>query len=180
MVGRRDGPGPAGPGPAAPGRGDGVVGAGPGERRYKVISFHSSSAFARLAVSDATNHIQQMRQNMISIGDDFWIEVRIRKPLRQVGSWLTFQTQNSVGRRVFKIDGKAVRVLNKLIMEDTRGIELLQMQGKVLSVRNAMDIERPQGKGQVLATVKKDLINVIHDQYNVNVPGKSELISRNS
>ena len=91
--------------------------------------------------------------------DDFWIE-------------------NAVGRKCFKIDGKAVTVLNKLIMQDMRGLPLLQMQGKVVSVRNAMDIERPEGRGQPFATVKKDLVNIVRDQYNVNVNGKGGSFGR--
>jgi uncharacterized protein YxjI len=104
------------------------------------------------------------------------------------------------GRRAFKVNGKAVRLVNTLILEDPRGMELLQIQAKVASVRNAMDIERrefalvsevpwgpgadfrslilsrlAQGRGPVFATIKKDLVNVIRDEYKVNVAGKSDL-----
>ena len=47
------------------------------------------------------NHYQ-MRQKMISIGDDFWIE-------------------NDHGQKVFKVDGKALRVRQTLILEDAHG-----------------------------------------------------------
>lgn len=84
--------------------------------------------------------------------DDFWVE-------------------NAVGRRAYKIDGKALNVRNTLAMQTPAGVDLLQMQGKVASVRNAMDIESPNARGPTLATVKKDLINVVRDEYNVNVHG---------
>jgi uncharacterized protein YxjI len=41
-----------------------------------------------------------MREKMASIGDDFWNE-------------------NSVGRRAFKVDGKAMRIRDTLNFEDT-------------------------------------------------------------
>ncbi len=44
----------------------------------------------------------QMRQKMVSIGDDFWIE-------------------NEHGQKVYKIDGKALRVRQTLIFEDAHG-----------------------------------------------------------
>ena len=47
----------------------------------------------------------QMTQKMLSIGDDFWIE-------------------NERGEKVFKVDGKALRVRQTLIFEDRAGKEL--------------------------------------------------------
>ena len=41
----------------------------------------------------------RMRQQLVSIGDDYWIE-------------------NDHGERVFKVDGKALRVRKTLIFED--------------------------------------------------------------
>ncbi|KAI9012217.1 hypothetical protein DFJ74DRAFT_296600 [Hyaloraphidium curvatum] len=113
-------------------RRDGPLGGGPGgqvgDRRFK------------------------MRQNMVSIGDDFWIE-------------------NGVGRKAYKIDGKAITLRNTLVMETPQGAALLQMQGKAVSVRQAMDIERPGGKGEPFCTIKKDLVNVVRDEYEVKMRG---------
>ncbi|HEY7271009.1 MAG TPA: LURP-one-related family protein, partial [Dehalococcoidia bacterium] len=55
----------------------------------------------------------QMRQNMVSIGDDFWIE-------------------NDRGQRVFKVDGKALRVRQTLNFEDASGRELCHIQERML------------------------------------------------
>src|SRR5687767_9567604 len=46
---------------------------------------------------DATRY--QMREKMVSIGDDYWIE-------------------NDRGERAFKVDGKALRVRQTLVFED--------------------------------------------------------------
>ena len=51
----------------------------------------------------------QMRQKMVTIGDDFWIE-------------------NEGGQKVFKVDGKAVRVRDTLVFEDAQGKELAKIQ----------------------------------------------------
>ena len=51
----------------------------------------------------------QMREKMVSIGDDFWIE-------------------NNHGQKVFKIDGKALRVRDTLKFEDAHGRELCKIQ----------------------------------------------------
>jgi uncharacterized protein YxjI len=57
----------------------------------------------------------QMRQKMVAIGDDFWIE-------------------NDKGQKVFKVDGKALRVRQTLIFEDTHGNELAKIQERMLRV----------------------------------------------
>ena len=44
----------------------------------------------------------RMRQKLVSIGDDYWIE-------------------NDHGERVYKVDGKALRVRKTLILEDGHG-----------------------------------------------------------
>jgi len=51
----------------------------------------------------------QMREKLVSIGDDFWIE-------------------NDRGEKVFKVDGKALRVRQTLIFEDRSGKELAKIQ----------------------------------------------------
>jgi uncharacterized protein YxjI len=53
----------------------------------------------------------QVREKMLSIGDDLWIE-------------------NDAGERVFKVDGKALRVRKTLIFEDTEGRQLCKIQGR--------------------------------------------------
>jgi uncharacterized protein YxjI len=50
-----------------------------------------------------------MREKLVSIGDDFWIE-------------------NNRGEKVFKVDGKALRVRQTLIFEDRSGKELAEIQ----------------------------------------------------
>ena len=79
----------------------------------------------------------QMRQKMISIGDDYWIE-------------------NDAGDRVFRVNGKAMRLRNTLDLEDTQGTQLCRIQTRVLHIRDSMAIE--DADGEQLALVHKALI----------------------
>jgi uncharacterized protein YxjI len=95
---------------------------------------------------DATRY--QMRQKLVSIGDDFWIE-------------------NERGERVYKVDGKALRIRQTLIFEDPQGQELAKIQEQMLRVRDTMDIDGPNG--ETLATIKKALITPLRDRWTVKV-----------
>jgi uncharacterized protein YxjI len=90
----------------------------------------------------------QMRQRMLAIGDDFWIE-------------------NAAGEKVFKVDGKALRIRKTLIFEDARGNEQCKIQERMLRVKDTMEIEGPGGER--LAMVKKALITPVRDRWVVKV-----------
>ena len=99
-------------------------------------------------------HHYQMRENMISIGDDFWIE-------------------DESGRRAYKVDGKAVRVRNTLVIEDASGREVCKIQEQMLRIKDSMEIEGPNG--ETMATVKKALITPVRERWTVNVQGGPDL-----
>jgi len=96
----------------------------------------------------------KIRQKMFSIGDDFWIE-------------------NQEGRRVFKVDGKALRLRKTLIFEDMNGNELCQIQERWLPIRETMAIDGPDG--EQIAVVKKALIAPLRDRWSVNVKNGPDL-----
>jgi uncharacterized protein YxjI len=89
-----------------------------------------------------------MRQNLVSIGDDFWIE-------------------NERGQRMFKVDGKALRVRQTLIFEDADGHELCKIQERMLRIKDSMEIEGPNGERR--AMVKKALISPLRDRWSVKI-----------
>lgn len=99
------------------------------------------------------NHYQ-MRQRMASIGDDFWIE-------------------NEQGQKVYKVDGKALRLRQTLIFEDAQGRELAKIQERVLRVKDSMEVEGPNG--QTVALVKKALITPLRDRFTVKVKNGPDL-----
>jgi uncharacterized protein YxjI len=99
------------------------------------------------------NHYQ-MRQKMVAIGDDFWIE-------------------NDHGQRVYKVDGKALRVRQTLILDDAQGRELYKIQERMLRVKDSMEVE--DASGQRVAMVKKALITPIRERWSVNVKNGPDL-----
>ena len=89
-----------------------------------------------------------MRQKLVAIGDDSWIE-------------------DEQGRRVFKVNGKAMRIRDTLIFEDASGNELLKLQERKLRVRDTMTIE--DASGRTVATVKKAMITPLRERFSVDV-----------
>lgn len=96
----------------------------------------------------------QMRQKLISFGNDFWIE-------------------DDQGQRVFKVDGKAMRIHQTLILEDLNGRELFKIQERMLRVRDTMEVEGPTG--QRVAMVKKAIITPIRNRWSVKVADGPDL-----
>ena len=97
----------------------------------------------------------KIRQKLISIGDDFWIE-------------------NQKGEKVYKVDGKALRIRKTLEFEDLNGRKLAQIKERILSIKDSMVIE--DAKGKDLAVVKKALIAPLRDKWNVDVKGGEDLV----
>ena len=95
----------------------------------------------------------QMRQKLVSIGDDYWIE-------------------NEAGDRVFRVDGKAMRLRNTLDLEDTEGNKLCRIQTRVLHIRDSMAIEDPDGER--LALVHKALVSPLRERWKVDLAGDHE------
>ena len=95
-----------------------------------------------------------MREQLLSIGDDYWIE-------------------NESGERAFKVDGKAVRLRDTFVLRDATGEEVAKMQERKLRVRDTMEIERAAGN----ATVHKALIGV-RDRFKIDVAGGPDMVAR--
>ena len=87
-----------------------------------------------------------MREKLLSIGDDFWIE-------------------NEQGERAYKVDGKAVRVRQTFVLEDASGDEVARIQERKLSIRDKVAIER---NGDTVATIHKALVG-IRDRFSIDV-----------
>ena len=92
-----------------------------------------------------------MREKLMSIGDDFWIE-------------------NDSGEKVYKVDGKAVRFRDTFVLEDGSGNEVATIKERALHIRDSMKIVC----GNTEATVHKALIG-IRDRYKIDVDGRQDL-----
>jgi uncharacterized protein YxjI len=95
-----------------------------------------------------------MREKWLAFGDDFWIE-------------------DESGDRVYRVDGKALRLRKTLKLEDTEGNELCKIQERKLRVRNTMEIEAPDGSR--LGLIQKALITPLRERFEVEVPDQPEL-----
>ncbi len=100
---------------------------------------------------DAVGRRFKMKEKMISIGDDYWIE-------------------DESGERAFRVNGKAARIRDSWVLEDVRGNEVASIRERKLSIRDAIKIEF----GGQEATVKKAMIG-FRDRFHVEVEHGEDL-----
>ncbi len=100
---------------------------------------------------DASHARFQLREKLLSIGDDYWIE-------------------DDNGARAFKVDGKALRLRDTWVLEDRDGREVATIRERKLSIRDAITID-VAGRH---ATVKKALVG-IRDRFHVEVENGADL-----
>jgi len=105
------------------------------------------------AAASGGKHQYQMREKLVSIGDDFWIE-------------------DAEGERVFKVDGKALRVRDTLVVKALSGEDLFTVRERKLSIRDKMTVERD---GDTVATVHKALISPLRQRFKVDLEDGGEL-----
>jgi len=103
---------------------------------------------AKLVSTPIAAHRYRMIEKLATIGDDFFI-------------------QNDQGQRVFKVDGKALRLRDTLLFRDLQGAELCKIQQRVARVRDSMEIQSPNG--QRVAIVKKAMVTPLRDRFVVKV-----------
>lgn len=96
----------------------------------------------------------QMREKLVSIGDDFWIE-------------------DAHGRKAFKVDGKALRVRDTLQFKDRDRNVVAQIQERKLRVKDSMEVE--DALGNQIAMVKKALISPVRDRFTVKIKDGPDL-----
>ena len=93
----------------------------------------------------------QMRERLLSVGDDYWIE-------------------DGAGNRVFLVDGKALRFRDTWILKDAGGADVAEIKERKLTVRDKMTIDL----GGRSAHVTKRIVG-IRDHFKVDVDGESDL-----
>src|SRR5262245_24745863 len=94
-----------------------------------------------------------LKQKLFAFGDDFTI-------------------QDDDERDVFFVDGKALSIGDKLSFQDMSGNELAYIRQELLSWGPKYEIYR---RGQLFATVKKELFTFFHCKFFVDVPGPNDL-----
>ena len=96
----------------------------------------------------------KVRERLFAFGDDFWIE-------------------DARNRRVYLVDGKALRLRDTLLFKDMQGQEHYKLQEKMARVRETMTLYAADGS--TAATVKKALITPLRERYTVDLPGQQGL-----
>ncbi len=97
---------------------------------------------------EPAGHRYRMVEKMVAIGDDFYI-------------------QNDQGQRVFKVDGKALRIRDTMVFRDMNGNEICKIQSRVARIRDSMEIEDPSGNR--LAFVQKAMVTPLRDRFVVKI-----------
>jgi uncharacterized protein YxjI len=96
----------------------------------------------------------QLKEKLWSIGDDSWI-------------------LDDDGERIFKVNGKALRIRRTLVIESRGGGELYKIQERKLHIKDTMVIETPGGERA--ATVKEKLISPIRHRMQAELADGGEL-----
>ncbi|WP_328895033.1 LURP-one-related/scramblase family protein [Streptomyces sp. NBC_00236] len=94
-----------------------------------------------------------VRERLFGIGDDYWIE-------------------DADGRKVFLVDGKAMRMRDTFELKDAQGRIIVEIRQKLLSLRETMLIERD---GEQLAKVKRKRLSLLRNHYRVTLVDGTEL-----
>jgi uncharacterized protein YxjI len=91
----------------------------------------------------------RLQRKIFAIGEDFWIE-------------------DDQGQQVFKVDGKALSLRHRFILEDASGAELLTGESQLIAIQPTMNLER---QGARYATITKKLFTILHQAYTIEVAG---------
>lgn len=95
-----------------------------------------------------------VRDRILGIGDDYWIE-------------------DDRGNRVYLVDGKALRLRDTFELKDTQGRVLIDIHQKMLALRDTMVIERD---GAPLAKIRRKRLSLLRNHYRVSLAdGSTEL-----
>lgn len=99
----------------------------------------------------------QMKQRLIAFGDDYYIK-------------------NERNEKVIKVDGKLLRLKDKLIFEDINGREIYHIAARLVDIRETMTIKRPNGES--VAIVHDAWFSPIKDRWKIDIPGGEDLVAK--
>ncbi|MFD9405734.1 LURP-one-related/scramblase family protein [Streptomyces sp. NPDC059989] len=94
-----------------------------------------------------------VRDKMLAIGDDYWIE-------------------DEEGRHAFLVDGKALRFRDTLELKDPDGRILITLREKLFGFRDAMTLERDELR---LAVIRRKRLSLLRNHYRVTLVEGTEL-----
>ncbi|MGW6781122.1 LURP-one-related/scramblase family protein [Streptomyces sp. NPDC054987] len=94
-----------------------------------------------------------VRDKMLAIGDDYWIE-------------------DEYGRHAFLVDGKALRFRDTLELKDPDGRILITLRERLFGFRDAMTLERDERR---LAVIRRKRLSLLRNHFRVTLVEGTEL-----
>ncbi|MFJ6658718.1 LURP-one-related/scramblase family protein [Streptomyces sp. NPDC091377] len=94
-----------------------------------------------------------VRERLLGIGDDYWIE-------------------DDRGTKAFLVDGKAMRLRETFELKDPQGRVLIDIRQKMFALRDTMVIERG---GEPLARIRRKRLSLLRNHYRVSLVDGTEL-----
>ncbi|MET9469561.1 LURP-one-related family protein [Streptomyces sp. NPDC006544] len=94
-----------------------------------------------------------VRDKLLALGDDYWIE-------------------DEDGRHAFLVDGKALRLRDTLELKDPDGQTLITLREKLFAFRDAMTLERDDRR---LAVIRRKRFSLLRNHYLVTLNEGTEL-----
>ncbi|MFJ3791254.1 LURP-one-related/scramblase family protein [Kitasatospora sp. NPDC090091] len=96
----------------------------------------------------------RMRQKLVAIGDDYWID-------------------DDSGEHVYRVDGKVLRARRTFDLEDSHGHRVATVQSRPMRIKESMAID--DAEGHRVATVKKALITPLRNRWSIDQEDGPEL-----
>ncbi|BCY08430.1 LURP-one-related/scramblase family protein [Actinoplanes sp. L3-i22] len=97
-----------------------------------------------------------IRERFFAIGDDF-------------------DVLDEDGNKVFRVDGKAFSLRDKLVIEDRNGDEVATVHRHLIALRPTYEVRIG---GEEAAEVRKNLFTPFRDKFTIDVPGDDDLVMK--
>ena len=94
-----------------------------------------------------------IRERLFSVGDDF-------------------DVLDEQGNKLYKVDGKAFSLRDKVVIEDPHGDEVATVHRHLIALRPTYEIRIG---GETAAEVRKKLFTPFRDKFTIDVPGDDDL-----
>ena len=94
-----------------------------------------------------------IRERLFSVGDDF-------------------DVLDEQGNKLYKVDGKAFSLRDKVVIEDPHGEELATVHRHLIALRPTYEVRIG---GETAAEVRKKLFTPFRDKFTIDVPGDDDL-----
>src|SRR5437763_16152487 len=95
---------------------------------------------------------------------DYTMRYMIREKFFRLGEDSTIM--NKAGQPIFEVDGKVLRLHDRLIVRDLAGNEVVNVHRRLMSIRTTYEITRG---GETPATFHKNILSLFVDRFTVDI-----------